>query len=51
MKKYVFKPYNPKFPVLFEQEKQRIASHLKEKAPIEHVGSTAVPGLGGKGII
>ncbi|HEY5260139.1 MAG TPA: GrpB family protein, partial [Rhabdochlamydiaceae bacterium] len=51
MKKYVFKPYNPNFPALFEREKQRIASHLKEKALIEHVGSTAVPGLGGKGII
>lgn len=51
MKKYVFRPYNPNFPTLFEREKERIASHLKEKARIEHVGSTAVPELGGKGII
>ncbi len=49
--KYVFKPYNPIFPALFEQEKQRIAPHLDQEAKIEHVGSTAVPNLGGKGII
>ena len=51
MSKYVFKPYNPLFPELFRQEKERIASHIKEPLRIEHVGSTAVPGLGGKGII
>ncbi len=50
MKKYVYKEYNPKFPTLFEREKERIKGHLKDAA-IEHVGSTAVPGLGGKGII
>jgi GrpB-like predicted nucleotidyltransferase (UPF0157 family) len=50
MKKYVFKPYNQKFPKLFEKEKKRISSYSK-KLHIEHVGSTAVPGLGGKGII
>lgn len=51
MKKYVFKPYSAIFPELFQKEKKRIASHLKEALYIEHVGSTAVPGLGGKGII
>ncbi|MFH1535815.1 MAG: GrpB family protein [Patescibacteria group bacterium] len=50
MKKYVFKPYSRNLPKLFEEEKQRIASQIKNTA-IEHVGSTAVPGLGGKGII
>jgi GrpB-like predicted nucleotidyltransferase (UPF0157 family) len=39
------------FPSLFNKEKERIASRLPKKASIEHVGSTAVPGLGGKGII
>lgn len=51
MKKYVFKPYSKIFPELFEKEKARIASHIEESLIIEHVGSTAIPGLGGKGII
>lgn len=51
MSKYQFKPYSALFPVLFEQEKQRLKLHLDEAAIIEHIGSTAVPGLGGKGII
>jgi len=51
MKKYIFKPYSKSFPILFEKEKERIASHLKKDLQIEHVGSTAVPDLGGKGII
>lgn len=51
MKKYIFKPYSDLFPSLFNKEKERIASQLLKKASIEHVGSTAVPGLGGKGII
>lgn len=49
-KKYVFKPYNPIFPALFCKEKERLARFI-ETIAIEHVGSTAVPGLGGKGII
>ena len=51
MKKYIFKPYSKIFPELFQKEKERITSHLKGALNIEHVGSTAVPGLGGKGII
>lgn len=51
MKKYVFKPYSKIFPELFQKEKDRIVPHLKGVLAIEHVGSTAVPGLGGKGII
>jgi len=51
MKKYVFKPYSKIFPELFKKEKERIVSHLNQQLIIEHVGSTAVPGLGGKGII
>ena len=51
MKKYVFKPYSETFPKLFEKEKKRIMAHIKQPMVIEHVGSTAVPGLGGKGII
>lgn len=51
MSKYAFKPYSPLFPGLFAKEKARIAQHFLFSASIEHVGSTAVPGLGGKGII
>lgn len=51
MQKYVFKPYSKIFPELFEKEKARILSHINEPLAIEHVGSTAVPNLGGKGII
>lgn len=51
MKKYVFKPYNNSFPILFEKEKERIKSQANIKLEIEHVGSTAIPNLGGKGII
>lgn len=51
MKKYVFKPYSKIFPELFENEKQRIQSYVKTAPLIEHIGSTAIPGLGGKGII
>ncbi len=51
MEKYALYPYQENFPVLFEKEKKRILSHLKPSFQIEHVGSTAVPGLPGKGII
>ncbi len=51
-KKYVFKPYTELFDKLFLQEKARILGVLgNESLSIRHVGSTAVPGLGGKGII
>jgi GrpB-like predicted nucleotidyltransferase (UPF0157 family) len=51
MSKYVFKPYNSIFPELFEKEKKRLSKHLTGNYQIEHIGSTAIPGLGGKGII
>lgn len=49
--KYVFKTYNVVFPELFEKEKIRIRKFLTGEYRIEHVGSTTVPNLGGKGII
>lgn len=51
MSKYVFKPYDPIFPKLFTKEQNRLKKFLEKDVLIEHVGSTAVPGLGGKGII
>lgn len=50
IKKYVFKPYSELFATLYRQEKERILQKIKP-VDIQHVGSTAVPGLGGKGII
>lgn len=50
MKKYVFKPYRESFPRLFLAEKERILNAI-DCLDIQHVGSSAVPGLGGKGII
>ena len=48
----LLKPYDDKWPVLFEREKNRISKILKERAlTIEHIGSTSVPGLTAKPII
>jgi 3-dehydroquinate dehydratase/shikimate dehydrogenase len=50
-KKYVYHPYSKIFPELFQKQKARIAASLPCALAIEHVGSTSIPGLGGKGII
>jgi GrpB-like predicted nucleotidyltransferase (UPF0157 family) len=44
--------YSPMWPAVFEMEKERLgAIFAEDSARIEHVGSTAVPGLGAKPII
>jgi GrpB-like predicted nucleotidyltransferase (UPF0157 family) len=44
--------YNPAWPALFEQERERLDTALGSLVvTIEHVGSTAVPGLAAKPII
>jgi GrpB-like predicted nucleotidyltransferase (UPF0157 family) len=44
--------YDPQWPVLFEQEKERISAALANRAfTIEHIGSTAVLGLAAKPVI
>ena len=44
--------YDPAWPVLFERERGLIAGALGDLVDaIEHVGSTAVPGLGAKPVI
>jgi GrpB-like predicted nucleotidyltransferase (UPF0157 family) len=48
--KYSFHPYHAYFPVRAQQEIVNLKK-LFPTATIEHFGSTAVPGLGGKGII
>ena len=51
MNKYKFRKYNRKFVSLFEKEKTKLEKLLLKDSKIKHVGSTAVPGLCGKGII
>jgi GrpB-like predicted nucleotidyltransferase (UPF0157 family) len=50
VEKYVFRKYDARYRTFFEMEKAKLADILRA-AIIEHVGSTAVPGLGGKGIL
>jgi len=50
VEKYVFRKYESRYKEFFEMEKVKLASILRG-AVIEHVGSTAVPGMGGKGIL
>src|SRR5437867_1376252 len=47
------KPYDPRWPELFQQEKAHLISCLPNDLlkHIEHFGSTAVPGLAAKPII
>ncbi|OGM13794.1 hypothetical protein A3A76_04755 [Candidatus Woesebacteria bacterium RIFCSPLOWO2_01_FULL_39_23] len=49
--KYVFKKFDYNFPKIFLLEKERLSEALGESVVIEHIGSTAIPELGGKGII
>ena len=48
--KYRFKEYDAALPARFEKEKKKLLLFLPF-AEIHHFGSTAVPGLGGKGIL
>ena len=50
MEKLEILPYNKKFVEIFKREKEKI-SEVLNNCEIYHIGSTAVPGLGGKGII
>jgi GrpB-like predicted nucleotidyltransferase (UPF0157 family) len=43
-------PYNKKFAEIFQKQKEKLIELLGSQE-IHHIGSTAVPGLGGKGII
>ena len=50
-KRYVYRQYKELFAKRFYEEKIRIESLIKDSIFIEHVGSTSIPGMGGKGII
>ncbi len=47
----VIAEYNPRWPATFQEEKDRILAVINLSCSLEHVGSTAVPGLGAKPII
>lgn len=49
--KYKFRKYRKDYPLLFLKEKRKLMKILPKEAIIEHIGSTAIPGLGGKGMI
>ena len=49
--KYVYQEYSSAYPAFFSVEKSHIASNISHSCEIEHIGSTAVSGLGGKPII
>lgn len=51
MRKYIFRKYYPEYRKFFTKEKSRLRKVLGHSAKIEHIGSTAITGLGGKGII
>lgn len=48
--KYKYRKYDKSYPELFRKEKIKLGKTLKNTI-IEHVGSTSIKGLGGKGII
>ena len=51
MQKYIYRQYDKKYKDFFISEKKKITKALSKTAKIEHIGSTAIPGLGGKGIL
>lgn len=51
LEKYRFKRYDKRFPRYYQQERLKLIRFLAKTVHIEHIGSTAVPGLGGKGIV
>jgi GrpB-like predicted nucleotidyltransferase (UPF0157 family) len=49
----IIEPYDPRWPAMFEAERAALAGVLAPwlAGPIEHIGSTAVPGLPAKPVI
>ena len=48
---FSYKKYSAKYKTLFKEMKSRILAEVGHGIIVEHIGSTAVHGLGGKGII
>ena len=51
MNKIKILPYSKSFPRKFERVKNRIMRAIGREVEIHHVGSTAIPGMPGKGVI
>lgn len=49
--KYAYEPYDPIYPELYEQERVRLIKLDIKDGHIYHIGSTSIPGVGGKGVI
>jgi GrpB-like predicted nucleotidyltransferase (UPF0157 family) len=51
--KYVFNEYDASYPKLFASQKRFLSKALKSipRKEIHHIGSTSIPGLGGKSVI
>jgi GrpB-like predicted nucleotidyltransferase (UPF0157 family) len=47
----VIVPYDERWPAFYEAARAELAASLGDAVAIEHVGSTAVPGLAGKPIV
>lgn len=47
----VIVPYDERWPALYDAARAELAAALGDAVAIEHVGSTAVPGLAGKPIV
>src|ERR1035437_1320086 len=43
--------YNPKYVELFQKERAKLNILLNNTCLIDHIGSTAIPGVDGKGVI
>jgi GrpB-like predicted nucleotidyltransferase (UPF0157 family) len=48
---YVFRKHDKKYPELFKKEETLLRGIIGPESRIEHIGSTSIHGLGGKGII
>jgi GrpB-like predicted nucleotidyltransferase (UPF0157 family) len=44
-------PYSPLWPAVFDIERRRLLEIFNDAVAVEHIGSTAVPGLGAKPVI
>lgn len=44
-------PYSPLWPAIFDLERRRLLQIFNDAVVVEHIGSTAVPGLGARPII
>lgn len=51
MNRVSIEPYKPDLKKLFSEEKKRLEKVFVKEFEIHHIGSTAVPGLGGKNIV